>query len=143
MPLSESMTRLAIYAWAVLWLPGLALACWRTEQLLRTGHLARSIAETLALLAIPVLSYGAYALSDAQRYAQAHHAHLAWSALLPLAQVALPYAVGTLYLVMLRRRSPDSSAPSHWWIALILGLSAVLVFAPSLILSQLMVLAGT
>lgn len=142
MPLSASGSRLAILVWAALWLPGLAVACWRTEKLLRAGQVARSLAETLALLAIPALCYGAYALSDAQRYAQAHDTQVAWSAWLPAAFVALPYAVGTLYLAVRRRQSSGSAAHARWGMAVLLGLLAVLLFAPGLLMTQLMVLVG-
>lgn len=143
MPLSESSSRLAIVTWACLWLPGLCVAGWRAERLLRAGREARAVGDTLACLAVPLLAYGAYALSEASRRATALHATVSWGAWLSPAWVALPYAVSTLYLIVRHRRAPRPPMSARWWSAVLVGLLAVLGFAPGLLMTQMVVLVGT
>lgn len=142
MPLGESASRLAVSLWAALWLPGFLLACWRMEHLLRAGRWARALLEPLALLSVPMLAFGLYALSGAQRYAEVHHTPIPWSTIGSVALVAVPHVVGAGYLFAVLRRQVPPPSGSRWWIAALLGLLSVLVFAPGLLMSQLMVLAG-
>jgi hypothetical protein len=142
MPLSESGSRLAVSVWAAVWLPAFFLACWRAERLLRASRVARATLELLALLSAPLLAFGLYSVSDAQRYAQAHNAQVSWGTLASVLLVAVPYAVGAAYLFVVLRGHVSPPMGSRWWVAALLGLLAVLVFAPGLLMAQLMVLAG-
>jgi hypothetical protein len=142
MPLTESGSRLAVSVWAALWLPGFFIACWRAEQLLRASRVSRATLEVLALLSAPLLAFGFYSLSDSQRYAQAHNAQVSWGALASILLVAVPYAVGATFLFVVLRRQVPPPTDSRWWVAALLGLLAVLIFAPGLLMAQLMVLAG-
>ena len=143
MPLSESGSRLAVSVWAALWLPGFFLACWRAEQLLRASRVSRATLELLALVSAPLLAFGLYSFSDAQRYAQVHNAQVSRGTLASVLLVVVPYAVGAAYLfVVLRRQVPPPSG-SRWWLAALLGLLAVVILAPGLLMAQLMVLAGS
>ncbi len=142
MPLSESGSRLAVSVWAALWLPGLFLASWRMEHLLRASRASRALLEALVLLSAPLLAFGLYALSDAQRYAQAHGQQVSWAALLSVAQVSIPYGASATYLFASLRPGVVHPKGRHWWLAALIGLVAVLVAAPGLLMAQLMVLAG-
>lgn len=143
MPLTESGSRLAVSVWAALWLPGFFLACWRAERLLRADRVPRAMLELLALLSAPLLAFGLYSFSDSQRYAQVHNAPVSWGTLVSVLLVGLPYAVGAAYLYLVLRRHVPSPTGSRWWVAVLLGLLAVLVFAPGLLMAQLMVFAGS
>jgi hypothetical protein len=143
MPLSESGSRLAVSVWAALWLPGFFLACWRAEQLLRASRVSRATLELLALVSAPLLAFGLYSFSDAQRYAQAHNAQVSWGTFAAVLLIALPHAVGAAYLLLVLRRQVPTPTGSRWWVAALLGLLAVVIFAPGLLMAQLMVLAGS
>ena len=143
MPLSESGSRLAVSAWAALWLPTVFLACWRTERLLRASRVPRAMLELLGLLSAPMLAFGLYAFSDALRYAEAHSAQVSWSPLASVALVAVPHTVGAAYLYLVLRHRVPPPGGSRWWVAALIGLLAVLVFAPGMFMAQLMVLAGS
>lgn len=143
MPLTESGSRLAASVWAALWLPGFFLACWRMERLLRAARVPRAIFELLTLLSAPLLAFGLYAFSDALRFAQARNAQVSWGALASVLLVAVPYAVGASYLFLVLRRQVPPPKGGLWWVASLLGLLAVLIFAPGLLMAQLMVLAGS
>lgn len=142
MPISESGSSLAVSVWAVSWLPCLVLASWRMEGLLRAGRMPRALLEAAALLAIPLLAFGVYALSDAQRYAQAHGSQVSWVDWLSIAQVAVPYVASAGYLVALLRPGVAAPRGSRWWAAILIGLVATLLIAPGLFMAQLMVLVG-
>lgn len=142
MPLSEPHARIAIVVWALTWLPGLALASWRAEGWLRAQRGWRALTEYAALLAIPMVSFGVYAFSDAQRYADARGGSVGWSSLLSAAQVAVPYAVSAAHLLLAMRSNTGRSATARWWVGLLLGLLAVLVLVPGLLMAQLMVFVG-
>jgi hypothetical protein len=142
MPLSEAHARIAIVVWSLTWLPGLALASWRAERRLRARHRWRALIEYAALLAIPLVSFGVYAFSDAQRYADARGGSVGWSSFLSVAQVAVPYAVSAAYLLLARRSNTGPSATARWWVGLLLGLLAVPVLVPGLLMAQLMVFVG-
>jgi hypothetical protein len=144
MPLSEPHARIAMVVWALSWLPGLALASWRAERLIRAERRWRALTEYAALLAVPLASFGGYALAGAQRYAEARGGPVGWgSLLLSIAQVAVPYAVSAACLLLPRRSNTGPSVPARWWIGLLLGLLAVLVLVPGLLMAQLMVFVGT
>ena len=142
MPLSEPHARIAIVTWALTWLPGLALASWRAEGQLHAQRAWRALIEYAAALAIPLVSFGGYAFSDAQRYADARGGSVGWSTLLSIAQVAVPYAVSAAYLLRPWRLSTEPSTTARWWVGLLLGLLAVLVLAPGLLMAQFMVFVG-
>ena len=129
--------------WAALWLPGFFITCWRTEYLLRAAQATRAVLELLALLFAPLLAFGLYAFSDAQRYAQAHNAPMSWSVLTSILLVAVPHAAGAAYLFWALRRHVPPPPGSRWWVVALLGLLAVLVFAPGLLMAQLMVLTSS
>lgn len=142
MPLSEPDARIAIVVWALTWLPGLALASWRAEGWLRAQRGWRALTEYAALLAIPMVSFGVYAFSDAKRYADARGGSVGWSSLLSAAQVAVPYAVSAAHVLLAMRSNTGPSATARWWVGLLLGLLAVLVLVPGLLMAQLMVFVG-
>ena len=141
MPQSESGSFIAIGFWAATWLPGLAFAKWRMECLLRAARWPRALLEPVAVLLLPLLAFGLYVLSDAQRYAQAHRTQVPWSTLWSVAQVAVPYAASAAYLVAIW---PGTAHPkeSRWWIAFLLGLLSAIVLTPGLLMAQLMVFVG-
>lgn len=142
MPLSESGSLIAIGFWAATWLPGLAFAAWRMERLLRAARWPRALLEPIAVLSAPLLAFGLYALSDAQRYAQAHRTQVPWSTLWSVAQVAVPYAVSAGCLWAIWRPGTAHTKESRWWIAFLLGLLSAIVLTPGLLMAQLMVFVG-
>ena len=142
MPLSESGSRLAVSVWAAVWLPGLAVASWRMERLLRAGRLPRALLEVAALLSLSLVAFGLYALSDAQRYAQAHGAQVSWADWLSVTQVAIPYLASSVYLIAVLRPGTAAPTASRWWVAVLVGLVAALFTAPGLFMALLMVLTG-
>lgn len=143
MLLSESCSRIAVGVWAATWLPGLALAAWRMERLLRTARLPRALLEQVAVMLVPLLAFGLYALSDAQRYAEVHGAQMSWGAYLSVAQVAIPYVTCAVYLLTVWRPGVSHPTESRWWVALLLGFLSALVITPGLLMAQLMVFVGT
>ena len=142
MPLSESGSFIAIGFWAATWLPGLAFAAWRMERLLRAARWPRALLEPVAVLLLPLMAFGLYAFSDAQRYAQAHRTQVPWSTLLSVAQVAVPYAVSAACLWAIWRPGATHPKESRWWIAFLLGLLSAIVLTPGLLMAQLMVFVG-
>ena len=143
MLLSESGSRLAIVVWAVVWLPGLAFASWRAERLLRARRLPRALLEPAAMALLPLLAFAFYALPDAQRYARAHGTSVSWGSYFSVAQVAVPYLVSAAYLLAVLGPSTSPPAGTRWWVGLLLGMLSVLVLAPGLLMTQLMVFVGT
>ena len=141
MPLSESGSFIAIGFWAA-WLPGLAFAAWRMERLMRASRWPRALLEPVAVLLLPLLAFGLYALSDAQRYAQAHSTQAPWSTLWSVAQVGVPYAFSAACLWAIGRQGTAHPKESRWWIAFLLGLLSAIVLTPGLLMAQLMVFVG-
>ncbi len=129
--------------WAATWLPGLALASWRCARLLQVRRTVRALVEVAAIGSIPLLAFGFYAVSESQRIAQARGAPASLAAdVWPVAHVLAPYAVSAAYLLVASRRVAGAALPARWWIALLVGLAAVPLIAPSLFLAQLMVFFG-
>lgn len=142
MPLSESGSFIAIGFWAATWLPGLAFAAWRMERLLRAAQWPRALLELVAVLLLPLLTFGLYTLSDAQRYAHAHSTQVPWSTLWSVAQVAVPYAASAACLWAILRPGTAHPKESRGWIAFLLGLLSAIVLTPGLLMAQLMVIVG-
>ncbi|HEX5371611.1 MAG TPA: hypothetical protein VFW84_02645 [Aquabacterium sp.] len=142
MPLTESGSHIAIAIWAVTWLPGLVFAALRMEHLLRMGRVRRALVGHMAILLVPVLAFGVYALSDAQRYAAAHSTTVSWGSMVSVALVAIPFAAEAAYLLAALRPGIAHPSGKRWLRALLLGLLSVLVFAPGLFMAQLMVFVG-
>lgn len=138
----ESCSHIAVLVWAATWLPGLAFAVWRMECLLRTARRSRALLELVAVLFMPLLAFGGYALSDAQRYAQAHNVQMSWGAYLSVAQVAIPYVTSAMYLMTVWRPGASHPTASRWWVALLLGFLSAFVLTPGLLMAQLMVLVS-
>lgn len=143
MPIAESASRAALALWAVVWLPGLAGSSWRFERLLRAGRRRRACAEAVVIALVPVVAFALYALPDAQRHAQAHGAPLSWRSVASVLLVALPYAVSAAHLLTVHRPGMAAPRQARWWLAGLLGLLSVLLLAPGLLMTQLMLLAGT
>ena len=122
MPLSESGSFIAIGFWAATWLPGLAFAAWRMERLMRASRWPRALLEPVAVLLLPLLAFGLYALSDAQ--------------------VGVPYAFSAACLWAIWRPGTAHPKESRWWIAFLLGLLSAIVLTPGLLMAQLMVFVG-
>ena len=112
------------------------------ERLLRARHLPRALLEAVALLLLPLVAFGLYALSDAQRYAEAHGTQVSWAAWLSVMQVAIPYLGSSAYLIAVLRPGTVATTASRWWIAVLVGLVAALFTAPGLFMALLMVLTG-
>lgn len=146
MPLSEARSHTAILVWALTWLPGLPLACWRAERLLRARQAPRALLECAAILLLPLLAFGLYAVSGAQRYAQAGGEPVSWRSLLSVGQPAVPYLASMACLLLLTRRAGAGpgrpTAATRWWVAFAVGLLAIPVLVPGLLMAQLMVFVG-
>lgn len=142
MLITAPIARLALLVWALTWLPGLALTAWRVERLLRARRRLRALAEALAWVLVPMSAFALYALPDAQRYAQAHGSAGSVGSLVSALQVAGPYAVSMAYLWAVLRPGVQAPERTRWRLATLLGLVAVPVLTPGLLMAQLMVLAG-
>jgi hypothetical protein len=142
MLLNESQSRIAITVWALTWLPGLALATWRGAGLLRTNRIPRAVVESGGILTLPMVAFGLYAASDAQRYALARGVPITFGYLWSAAQLAVPYAVSAAYVVWALRSDASQGIAVRWWVGLILGLLSVPLLVPGLFMAQLMVIFG-
>ncbi len=142
MLLTESQSRIAIVTWALTWLPGLALATWRGAGLLPAGRLGRAVIEAGSVLSLPMLAFGLYTVSEAQRYALARGAPINYGYVGSVVQVAIPYAVSAAYLVWALRSQASQGKTVRWWGGLVLGLISVPLLVPGLLMAQLMVVVG-